>query len=59
MVRKIEGEGKKGYFFDENLALLSFLKNDSGNTDNSLVVFFSNGSFDGVIENFSKYTNEK
>ena len=59
MVRKIEGEGKKGYFFDENLALLNFLKNDSVNSDNNLIVFFSNGSFDGVIENFSKYINEK
>ena len=56
MIGKICKLGKKGYFFNENEELFSFLKKDLRVKKTSLVVFFSNGSFDGVIDRFAKLT---
>jgi UDP-N-acetylmuramate: L-alanyl-gamma-D-glutamyl-meso-diaminopimelate ligase len=51
MIRRIEGQGKQGHAFLTNLDLESFLL-ESEIAQPSLVVFFSNGSFDGVIGRF-------
>ena len=52
MIRRIEGQGKQGHAFSTNLDLESFLLEMEINQP-SLVVFFSNGSFDGVIGRFA------
>jgi len=52
MIRRIEGQGKQGHAFLTNLDLESFLL-EREITQPSLVVFFSNGSFDGVIGRFA------
>ena len=52
MVRRIEDHGKQGHAFFTNLDLESFLHKREF-TQPSLVVFFSNGSFDGVIGRFA------
>jgi len=52
MIRRIEGQGKQGHAFLANLDLESFLLKMEINQP-SLVVFFSNGSFDGVIGRFA------
>jgi hypothetical protein len=53
MIARIEEAGKKGYFFPTNSDLESFLA-ESGSEQPCLVVFFSNGSFDGVIGRFAE-----
>jgi len=52
MIRQIEAQGKKGHSFATNLELESFLLGREL-TRPTLVVFFSNGSFDGVIGRFT------
>ncbi|NCZ63730.1 MAG: hypothetical protein EBY62_08030 [Cellvibrionales bacterium] len=52
MIRRIEGQGKQGHAFLANLDLESFLL-EREIAQPSLVVFFSNGSFDGVIGRFA------
>ena len=52
MIRRIEGQGKQGHAFLTNLDLESFLL-EREIAQPSLVVFFSNGSFDGVIGRFA------
>jgi hypothetical protein len=53
MIARIEKAGKKGYFFSTNSDLESFLVGREFNQP-CLVVFFSNGSFDGVIGRFAE-----
>ena len=53
MIARIEEAGKKGYFFSTNSDLESFLTERESNQP-CLVVFFSNGSFDGVIGRFAE-----
>jgi UDP-N-acetylmuramate: L-alanyl-gamma-D-glutamyl-meso-diaminopimelate ligase len=52
MIHRIEGQGKQGHAFPTNQDLESFLLDREINQP-SLVVFFSNGSFDGVIGRFA------
>lgn len=52
MIRLIEARGKKGHAFSTNLELESFLM-ERERSRPTLVVFFSNGSFDGVIGRFA------
>ncbi len=52
MIRRIQGQGKQGYAFSTNLDLESFML-EMEISQPSLVVFFSNGSFDGVIGRFA------
>ncbi|MEC8243618.1 MAG: Mur ligase family protein [Verrucomicrobiota bacterium] len=52
MIRRIERKGKQGHAFPTNLDLESFLLKKEI-TQPSLLVFFSNGSFDGVIGRFA------
>jgi UDP-N-acetylmuramate: L-alanyl-gamma-D-glutamyl-meso-diaminopimelate ligase len=52
MIRRIEAQGKKGHSFSTNLELESFLLGKEL-TRPTLIVFFSNGSFDGVIGRFT------
>ena len=53
MIARIEKAGKKGYFFSTNSDLESFLVEREFDQP-CLVVFFSNGSFDGVIGRFAE-----
>ena len=54
MVRIITEAGKSAHSFESNQELGEFLSNQSINDElgNTLLVFFSNGSFDGVIQEF-------
>jgi UDP-N-acetylmuramate: L-alanyl-gamma-D-glutamyl-meso-diaminopimelate ligase len=56
MVRIITEGGKSAHAFDSNQALGKFLSEQSQGDErgNTLLVFFSNGSFDGVIQEFVK-----
>jgi len=56
MVRIITEAGKSAHAFDSNQALGKFLSEQSqgDERENTLLVFFSNGSFDGVIQEFVK-----
>ena len=58
MIRRIEGQGKQGHAFSTNLDLENFLFEMEINQP-SLVVFFSNGSFDGVIGRFADAVKER
>ncbi len=53
MIRRIEERGKSGHAFETNGQLESFLS-ALDFSQSSLVVFFSNGSFDGVIGRFAE-----
>ena len=54
MIERIENQGKIGHAFVTNQELEAFLKVDSF-SEPSLVVFFSNGSFDGIISSFTNF----
>ena len=53
MMERIKDHGKKGYAFSSNQELEEFLRQYSYSKP-ALVVFFSNGSFDGVIGRFAQ-----
>ena len=53
MIQRILDQGKSGHAFTTNEELEDFLKNYSF-SEPALVVFFSNGSFDGVIGRFAE-----
>ena len=53
MIQRIQDQGKSGHAFTTNQELEDFLKNYSF-SEPALVVFFSNGSFDGVIGRFAE-----
>ncbi|MEC7802031.1 MAG: Mur ligase family protein [Verrucomicrobiota bacterium] len=53
MIQRIEDQGKSGHAFATNQELETFLKSYHFSGP-SLVVFFSNGSFDGVIDRFAE-----
>jgi UDP-N-acetylmuramate: L-alanyl-gamma-D-glutamyl-meso-diaminopimelate ligase len=55
MINRVEGAGKQGRAFLENRELGDYLESQA-NTQPTLVVFFSNGSFDGVIERFARFS---
>jgi UDP-N-acetylmuramate: L-alanyl-gamma-D-glutamyl-meso-diaminopimelate ligase len=52
MIQRIESQGKEGHAFTTNAELETFLSSREF-TKPTLVVFFSNGSFDGVIGRFA------
>ena len=54
MIQRIQGQGKSGHAFTTNRELEDFLKNYSF-SEPAFVVFFSNGSFDGVIGRFVEF----
>jgi UDP-N-acetylmuramate: L-alanyl-gamma-D-glutamyl-meso-diaminopimelate ligase len=54
MIQRIQAQGKSGHAFTTNQELEDFLKNYSF-SEPALVVFFSNGSFDGVISRFVEF----
>ena len=53
MIQRIKDQGKSGHAFATNQELETFLKRYHF-SEPSLVVFFSNGSFDGVIDRFAE-----
>ena len=60
MVKLIEKEGRFAKSFQTNQKLGEFLRQkyrDGG--ENYLVVFFSNGSFDGVIQEFVNFVKKQ
>lgn len=57
MIQRIQGQGKSGHAFNTNQELEDFLKNYPF-SGAALVVFFSNGSFDGVIGRFAELVKE-
>ena len=57
MIQRIQEQGKSGHAFTTNQELEDFLKNYSF-SEPALVVFFSNGSFDGVIGRFAEFVNK-
>ena len=58
MIQRIKDQGKSGHAFDKNLELEEFLLSRDF-PEPSLVVFFSNGSFDGVIGRFVESLSAK
>ena len=50
MIRRIEGAGKRAHAFSDNSEIADFLESEVRDSTRTLVVFFSNGSFDGVID---------
>ena len=61
MVRIITEAGKSAHAFDTNHELGKFLSDQSQRDElgNALLVFFSNGSFDGVIQEFVERANTR
>jgi UDP-N-acetylmuramate: L-alanyl-gamma-D-glutamyl-meso-diaminopimelate ligase len=57
MIQRIQAQGKSGHAFTTNQELEDFLKNYSFSGP-ALVVFFSNGSFDGVIGRFAEFVKK-
>ena len=57
MIQRIQDQGKSGHAFTTNQELEDFLKNYSF-SEPALVVFFSNGSFDGVIGRFAEFVKK-
>jgi UDP-N-acetylmuramate: L-alanyl-gamma-D-glutamyl-meso-diaminopimelate ligase len=55
MIQRIHGLGKKGKSFSDNKKLAEFLELNLPGEESVLVVFFSNGSFDGVIDRIFKF----
>jgi UDP-N-acetylmuramate: L-alanyl-gamma-D-glutamyl-meso-diaminopimelate ligase len=55
VVHFLEGQGRGGYAASTNAELLARLKADvgAGGSQPQLVLFFSNGSFDGIIGQFA------
>ena len=58
MIQRIKDKGKSSHAFDKNLELEEFLLSRDF-SEPSLVVFFSNGSFDGVIGRFVESLSAK
>ncbi len=56
MIKRIEEAGKQGRAFAQNCELADFLETQLDDRP-TLVVFFSNGSFDGVIDRFAKFAS--
>jgi UDP-N-acetylmuramate: L-alanyl-gamma-D-glutamyl-meso-diaminopimelate ligase len=54
MINRVEEAGKQGSAFVENRELADYLETQVDDRP-TLVVFFSNGSFDGVIERFARF----
>ena len=54
MIKRIKDAGKQGRAFAQNSELADYLENQLGD-EPTLLVFFSNGSFDGVIDRFAKF----
>ena len=54
MIQRIRDQGKSGHAFETNQELEGFLQNYNFSGP-ALVVFFSNGSFDGVIGRFADF----
>ena len=50
MIRRIENAGKTAFAFSENSEIADFLDSEVKDSTPTLLVFFSNGSFDGVID---------
>lgn len=50
MIRRIENAGKTAFAFSENSEIADFLESEVKDSTPTLLVFFSNGSFDGVID---------
>ena len=57
MIQRIKDLGKSGHAFATNQELEAFLKSYHFSGP-SLVVFFSNGSFDGVIGRFAEFVKK-
>ena len=58
MIERIQKNGKAGRSFKANSDLGNYLMGAKDETRSSLVVFFSNGSFDGEIERFAKFARQ-
>jgi UDP-N-acetylmuramate: L-alanyl-gamma-D-glutamyl-meso-diaminopimelate ligase len=58
MVKQIKTVGKTAHAFDANEVLLKELEASVSGRSELVVIFFSNGSFDGVIEKFSDRAEE-
>jgi UDP-N-acetylmuramate: L-alanyl-gamma-D-glutamyl-meso-diaminopimelate ligase len=56
MIKRIEDAGKQGRAFAQNSELADYLENQLGD-EPTLLVFFSNGSFDGVIDQVAKFAS--
>jgi UDP-N-acetylmuramate: L-alanyl-gamma-D-glutamyl-meso-diaminopimelate ligase len=56
MIQRMQDAGKKGTAFSDNQKLAEFLESSLTTEEPVLVVFFSNGSFDGVMDRFSKFS---
>ena len=54
MIERIKTLGKTGTSFVQNSELGDYLESINSEGEPKLVVFFSNGSFDGVIDRFAK-----
>ena len=54
MIKRIEDAGKQGRAFAQNSELADYLEAQLDERP-TLVVFFSNGSFDGVIDRFAEF----
>ena len=54
MIERIKSLGKTGSSFVKNSELGNYLESINSEGDAKLVVFFSNGYFDGVIDRFAK-----
>ncbi len=59
MINYIKKNGKEGHCFTGNEKLFKFLTDEQKKTPSKLVVFFSNGSFDGVIGRFAEFINQR
>ena len=58
MIEQIKNSGKEGYSFTRNSELGDFLKSKNNEGQSVLIIFFSNGSFDGEIERFASFSNQ-
>ena len=56
IIKRIEMAGKQGRAFPQNSELADYLETQLDDQQ-TLVVFFSNGSFDGVIDRFAKFSS--
>jgi UDP-N-acetylmuramate-alanine ligase len=55
MVLRIKEAGKEAKYFSENQKMADFLESVACDQKPVLLVFFSNGSFDGVIDRVSNF----
>lgn len=49
MIKRIEASGGRGFVFSKNSILADFLESEVKDSNPILIVFFTNGSFDGVM----------